>query len=236
MVVGMGGVGSWAAECLARCGVGRLILVDQDEVCLSNTNRQLHATDDTIGRSKVGVMAERISSFAPDTFVESIARFYTASSAGNLLKCKPDHVIDAIDSFSHKIRLLLDCRQRGIPIVVSGGAGGLTDPTAIRVVDLRRVSNDSLLAKMRKNLRQRHGFPRVGKGGFRVPAVFSEQLPVFPDARGGVCAQPIRDSGGVRLNCDHGMGTLAAVTGAFGCALAAEVLKKTAVRSNMVIP
>lgn len=228
MVVGLGGVGSWTAECLARCGVGRLILVDQDEVCLSNTNRQLHATEATIGRSKAGVMAERIRSFAPDTVVEMVERFYTPSTAEGIMKQKPDHVVDAIDSFSHKIRLLLDCRERQIPLVVSGGAGGLTDPTAIRVADLSRAVNDSLLAKMRKHLRQHHGFPRTGKGLFRVSCVFSEQLPVFPNSEGEVCALPERDSGGVRLNCDQGMGTLAAVTGAFGFALAAEVLNRTA--------
>jgi len=233
MVVGLGGVGSWAAESLARSGVGRLSRVDLDEVCVSNVNRQLHALDSTVGRSKVEVMAERIRDLSPETRVEARVEFFTAETAMRLLGLesppgsdgRPDLVIDAIDAVANKVRLIALCRGAGIPLVVCGGAGGRRDPTAIRVSDLAQVTHDRLLGEVRKRLRREHGFSRLSKK-LRIECVHSAEAPVFPDGEGQVCATPQAPADGapLRLNCQSGYGSATHVTGAFGFAAAARVL------------
>lgn len=223
-VVGVGGVGGWAVEALARTGVGRLTLVDMDEVCESNINRQVHALDGNVGRAKVDVLAERIAAINPDCEVTCEQRFYTQTSADTLLS-EPFHaVLDAIDNTSLKAHLLAECRGRGLPVVTMGGAGGRRDPTAVRVADLAHTFGDGLLQGVRKKLRTEHGFPRREKQVFGVPCVFSTEEPVYPSADGGVCAT--RDtSQELRLDCASGYGTATFVVGAFGFTAAAEMVK-----------
>lgn len=245
MVVGLGGVGSWAAESLARSGVGRLSLVDLDEVCISNINRQLHALDSTVGRSKVEVMAERIRDLSPETRVEARVEFFTAETAMRLLGLesppgsdgRPDLVIDAIDAVANKVRLIALCRGAGIPLVVCGGAGGRRDPTAIRVSDLAQVTHDRLLGEVRKRLRREHGFSRLSKK-LRIECVHSAEAPVFPDGEGQVCATPQAPADGapLRLNCQSGYGSATHVTGAFGFAAAARVLALLSVAAGPPTP
>ncbi len=222
-VVGVGGVGSWAVEALARSGVGRLTLVDLDEVCVSNVNRQLPALDGAVGRPKVEVLAERARAINPECAVRPVTEFFTASNAEPLLSERPDAVLDAIDHIANKCLLIARCRERGIPIVTCGGAGGRRDPTAVRVTDLAFTSHDRLLARVREQLRKEHGFAPAGRA-FGVDAVYSTERPVFPRADGSVCAQ--REAGSaLRLDCDTGYGTAAFVTGAFGFAAAGVVVK-----------
>jgi tRNA A37 threonylcarbamoyladenosine dehydratase len=216
-VVGIGGVGSWSAEALARSGIGQITLVDLDDVCVSNVNRQLHALDGAIGRPKVEVMAERIRAIHPACKVTTIAAFFTETTAEEILEPRFDFVIDAIDHAANKSLLIALCRQKEIPIVSGGGAGGRRDPAVIEVADLAQTSHDALLRQVRQKLREDHGFPRDPKTPFGVPCVFSTE-PATAPAEG--CAG--------RVTCDNGYGTASFVTGTFGLVAASCVVSKIA--------
>jgi tRNA A37 threonylcarbamoyladenosine dehydratase len=223
-VIGIGGVGSWAVEALARSGIGEMTLVDLDDICISNVNRQLHALTGEFGKPKVEAMAARAQLINPDCVVHAQQLFFTAGTAEILLAPNYDCVLDAIDQTPMKALLIGRCRERKLPIVTTGGAGGRRDPTAIRVEDLARSTHDGLLAATRKLLRDEHGFPRDPKQNFEVPCVFSPEAPVFPNSNGEVCARPEAGSR-LRLDCRSGYGTATFVTGAFGFAAAAQVVK-----------
>ena len=232
-VIGLGGIGSWSVEALARSGVGALTLVDLDDVCVTNINRQSHALPRTVGRPKVEVLAERLHAIAPDIRVHPVLEFFTAASAESIFVPHFDYVIDAIDSLSNKCRLIALCRDRQIPLITCGAAGGRRDPTAVRITDLARASHDRLLAQVRKQLRAEHGFPR-DPASLGVDCVYSPEPPVFPHADGTVCdskkaarASAAEDS--LRLNCNSGLGSATFVTGAFGFAAAAHVVTKLAI-------
>jgi tRNA A37 threonylcarbamoyladenosine dehydratase len=233
LVAGIGGVGSWAAEALARTGVGRITLVDLDEVCVSNVNRQLHALQSTLGLAKADVMAARLRDIQPGIAVEARIEFVTESTLPRLLGLdtahhgsRPDVVLDAIDSVANKARMVAACHAAAIPIVVCGGAGGRRDPTAVRLQDLGRVTHDRLLASLRGRLRRDHGFPRDGRE-LGVPCVCSAEPPVFPDGQGEVCAarSQAKEGDSLRLNCDSGFGSATFVTGTFGFAAAAHAVR-----------
>ncbi len=225
-VVGIGGVGSWAAEALARSGVGRLTLIDADEVCISNTNRQLHALEGSFGRAKVEVMAARLQAINPELQVNAVCRFLTPSSLGALLGQGEDLVLDACDAFRVKLETIVWCRRRKLPLVVVGSAGGRTDPTQIRVRDLSRTEHDAMLSLIRKKLRQDFNFPRGRKRYFGVPAVYSLENVQYPQADGSVCGQRPGSSDSLKLDCDAGLGAAMHVTTAFACAAVGRVLQK----------
>jgi tRNA A37 threonylcarbamoyladenosine dehydratase len=226
-VVGLGGVGTWAAEALARSGLGALTLVDLDEVCASNINRQLHALTETVGRAKVAVMAERIQAINPDCRVTAEQQFFNEQTAAGLLAPQFDFVLDAIDSVTNKVLLLAGCRQRMLPVVACGGAGGRRDGTQVRTADLAQVSHDRLLAEVRKKLRKEFQFPADGSA-MGVACVFSAESPVFAQPDGSVCASRTVAPDGTRLNCNGGLGSAAFVTGAFGLAAAGIVVRRIA--------
>ena len=226
-VAGVGGVGSWAVEALARSGLGAITLIDLDDVCVTNINRQLPALDDTIGRAKVKVLAERIAQISPACRVRAIAEFFTADSAERLLAPRPDYVIDAVDRRSHKCLIIASCRERGLPVLTIGAAGGRRDPTAVRCADLAGSVKDELLRQVRRKLRVDYGFPRGAHVHFGVPCVYSEEKPVFPWSDGSVCAEAEPGSS-LRLDCATGFGTASFATGAFGLAAAAEVVRRIA--------
>lgn len=226
-VMGVGGVGSWTVEALARSGVGALTLVDLDDVCVTNVNRQLPAVDGQIGRPKVAVLAERVRSINPACRVEAVTEFFTASSADRLLAGGFDYVIDAIDSMSNKALLIAACAERGRRVVAVGGAGGRRDPTQIRSGDLGEASGDELLRLVRKKLRRDHGFAagqQRGRMHFGVRCVWSEERPVFPWADGTCAAEPEPGSN-LKLDCESGFGTAVFVTAAFGLAAAGEAVR-----------
>lgn len=224
-VIGVGGVGVWAAEALARSGIGRLTLVDMDDLCYSNTNRQLHALDGHYGQLKVEAMAERIRAINPECRVDARVEYFTAKTAEALFALNPDCIVDAIDSLKNKALLIAECRQRNLRLITTAGAGGRRDPTLVRVADLTGVFNDPLSAQLRKKLRREYAFPAECAGPFGIPCVFSKERAVFPRADGTVCAD--RESGAdYRLNCDVGFGTAAFVTGAYGLAAASWVVQK----------
>jgi tRNA A37 threonylcarbamoyladenosine dehydratase len=195
VVFGMGGVGSYAVEGLARSGVGRLTLVDFDDVCITNFNRQLHAVRGTVGKPKAVLMAERVEAINPDAWVEPIQAFYEASTSDALLEPRPDFVVDCIDNVTAKLHLLATCHQRGIPVVSSMGAAARLDPTRVRVADLSETHSDPLAKAIRKNLRLRYGIDCNQPVG--ITAVFSEESVNLPeelayDSIGFLCVCPHR--------------------------------------------
>ncbi len=226
-VIGIGGVGTWAAEALARSGIGAITLVDLDEVCVTNINRQLHALTETVGRSKVEAMADRIRAINPDCRVTLEQKFFNAQTAEELLAPKFDFVLDAIDDMTNKLLLLVRCRERKIPVIACGGAGGRRELTSVRVGDLSKASHDKLLAEVRRRLRTEHGYP-AGQSEMAVPCVYSVERTVYPQADGSVCEMRSAAEDGTRLNCNGGLGSATFVTGAFGFAAAGFVVRKIA--------
>jgi tRNA A37 threonylcarbamoyladenosine dehydratase len=223
-VVGIGGVGSWTVEALARSGVGVLTLIDLDEICISNTNRQLHAVRGVSGQAKVDVMARRVLEINPDCTAHAVQAFFTASTADTLLATRFDCLVDAIDQVTQKSLLIAQCHERHLPIVTTGGAGGRRDPTRIRTTDLAHSTHDALLQEVRRLLRREYGFPRP-PSSFGVDAVFSTERQVFPTADGEVYTQ--RQTGqDLRLDCNSGYGTASFLTGAFGFAAAALAVNR----------
>lgn len=220
-VVGLGGVGSWTAEALARCGVGALTLIDLDVVSESNVNRQLHALSTTLGQSKIEAMAQRIAGINPACKVTLVDDFVTPENVAQLLPGPYDAMLDCADQANAKIAMILHARQLRVPIVVCGGAGGKTDPLALRGGDLSTALNDALLAKLRNVLRRQHGFARAsdqaGKPRKRVPkmnvfALWFDQPALLPAAWTTADAPQ-------GLSC-AGYGSVVTVTAAMGMAAA----------------
>ena len=224
-VVGVGGVGSWTVEALARGGVGAITLIDLDEVCVSNVNRQLHALDGQIGRAKVEVLADRIRLINPGCRAEAVQEFFVASNAERLLAPERGYtvVVDAIDSVAHKARLLAACVARGLPVVTTGGAGGKRDGTRLRVGDLGESGGDDLLRQVRKTLRKEHAFPSGEGHRYGIRVVWSTEPAVYPWAD-GTCAASPEPGMSARLDCSAGLGAAAWVTATFGFAAAQEAV------------
>lgn len=232
MVIGLGGVGSYAAEMLARSGVGRLTLVDFDEVCVTNVNRQLHALTGTVGRRKVDLLVERCAMINPKAEVVGVPSFYDAASSDELLAAAPDYVVDAIDSVTSKVHLIAACLDRGARVVSSVGSGGRLDPTQIRVADLARVEGDPLARQLRKLLRKGAGDDRWAEA-FGVPTVHSLEVPrepvelAYDEGRGFRCVCPQGRAPDRPFDCERRnriYGTAGFVTGAFGFACAGRVV------------
>jgi len=178
MVIGVGGVGSWAAEALARSGVGKITLVDDDTVCPTNFNRQLQAVEDAIGQTKATVLAQRLLTINPELEVIAETKRYNRESYNEILACDPDCVIDAIDSIPEKCHLLATCLERGIKVISSTGAGGRINPAMVTSSDLAHTYMDPLASVLRKELRRKYNFPDNGK--FGITAVFSTEPPAPP--------------------------------------------------------
>jgi len=230
-VIGIGGVGSWAAESLARTGIGAITLIDLDDICTTNINRQIHALSQTIGESKVEVMAERIKQINPECRVNVIEDFVTFENLRELLNNDFDYVIDAIDSVKIKTAIIAHCKRNKLPIITIGGAGGQTDPSKIQLCDLSQTYQDPLLAKVKNQLRREFNFPRAdvkksSKRKFSVDAVFSTEQLVYPDTEGNVCHAKQTQDGAVRLDCSTGFGAVTHVTASFAFFATAHSIKK----------
>ena len=226
-VVGVGGVGSWAVEALARSGIGHLTLIDADDICVSNSNRQLPAHAGQYGRAKVEAMAERCRAINPLVEVDPVPEFLTAGNVAAMLDRGHDLVIDACDSFRSKVELIAWCRRRKLPLIVCGSAGGRTDVTQVRVRDLSRTEHDAMLALIRKKLRTEFNFPKNTGRYFGVPAVYSLENVRYPQADGSVCGvRPSNAEDAARkLDCESGLGAATHVTGAFAFALVGKALE-----------
>lgn len=228
-VIGVGGVGSWAVEGLARSGIGALTLVDLDDVCITNVNRQLPALDGQIGRPKVAVMVDRVRLINPECRVEAVQEFFTPATAARLLSPPFDYVVDAVDRMSIKALLIAGCRERGRPVLTVGAAGGRRDPMQVRTGDIGEAS-DELLRQVRKKLRRVHGFTSGAQRGIcrmGVRAVWSNEPPVFPWAD-GTCAAGPEPGSNLKLDCESGFGTAVFVTGVLGLAAAGQVMRELA--------
>ncbi len=227
-VVGLGGVGSWAVEALARTGVGNMTLIDFDVVRLSNINRQLHTLTKDVERKKYEVMVERVTEINPDCTCHPVDDFLTLRTIGDYLSISRDYdyVIDAIDSIKFKSAMIAHCKRNKIPLVTTGGAGGLNDPAMIKVADLSRTYNDPLAAKVRGKLRKDYGFSKNPKRSFGVECVFSSQQPLYPKADGTVSH---RKPGihGVSLDCRFGYGSASFVTATFGFVTVSRALNRS---------
>ncbi len=214
MVIGIGGVGSWAVEALARTGLGELTLVDMDVIAASNINRQLPAMTTTLGYEKIEVMAERCRAINPRIKINLIDDYLTADNIQDVLANTPDLILDCIDDVKAKFALMLHCRFNKIPLIVSGGAGGKLDPLKIRVADLSKTEQDPMLAKLRTQLRSK-GICKKPKEKFGITCVYSIDNP-FSSAE--VCP-----SAGLRCG---GYGSAVVVTSSFAMVAVSEVLKK----------
>nr|WP_314628925.1 tRNA cyclic N6-threonylcarbamoyladenosine(37) synthase TcdA [uncultured Noviherbaspirillum sp.] len=224
-VIGVGGVGSWVAEALARSAIGHITMIDLDNVAESNINRQIHALTETVGQAKVTALAERIAQINPFCRVTQVEDFITPDNLDDMVGLRAyDYVIDAIDDVRAKTALIAYCRANTIPLITIGGAGGQVDPTKIEVRDLCRTEQEPLLAKVRKRLRSEHGFPRGTKNKFGVDAVFSTEPLRQPD-NGDAC--DVDGQGVTGLNC-AGFGSAMVVTASFGLVAAAQVLRRLA--------
>ncbi|MGI5309710.1 tRNA cyclic N6-threonylcarbamoyladenosine(37) synthase TcdA [Rheinheimera sp. WS51] len=226
VVIGIGGVGSWAAEALARSGIGEITLIDLDDVCVSNINRQLHALSQTVGQDKVAVMAERILAINPDCKVNQVTDFIAPDNMQALLPNGISYVVDAIDSVKAKVALIAYCKRNKIPLITTGGAGGQVDPTQIQLTDLSQAFNDPLLAKVRNALRRDHNFTRNTKRRFGVDCVFSTEQLKYPQPDGSVCQQKPDMTTSMRLDCSGGFGATTVVTASFGLAAVSKLLLK----------
>lgn len=225
-VVGIGGVGSWAAEALARTGIGAITLIDMDDVCVTNTNRQIHALKETVGQAKTDVMAERILAINPECKVTCVDDFITPDNTAELMSAGFTYVIDAIDSVRPKAALLAWCRRNKIPLVTTGGAGGQIDPTQIQVADLAKTIQDPLAAKLRERLKSDFKIVKNSKGKLGIDCVFSTEALMYPQADGSVCASRSTAEGPKKMDCASGFGAATMVTATFGFIAVSHVLKK----------
>jgi len=230
-VIGIGGVGSWTAEALARSGIGKITIIDHDDIADSNINRQIHSLTETIDQSKVETMSERIKQINPQCECNIVDDFITDANLEKHLTKDYDHVIDAIDSIKFKTAIIYYCKRNKIPIITTGGAGGLIDPTAISIVDLTKTWNDPLAAKVRSQLRYQYGYTKNPKRTFGVPCVFSTEQQRYPKPDGSVChAKPGVKN--VTLDCNLGFGSSSCVTATFGFVAAAHAIQKTIERKK----
>lgn len=232
-VIGIGGVGSWAAEALARSGVGSITLIDLDDICVTNTNRQIHALKHTVGQLKVEAVAQRLLEINPDCHVNAVVDFLTASNMRELLgpseeQAGYDYVVDCIDSVKNKAALIAHCKRNKIRIVTTGAAGGQSDPTQIQIGDLNKTFNDPLARKVRSLLRREYGFSRNASRNYSVPCVFSTEQLSYPQSDGSVCQTKSFAGDSTRLDCASGFGAATMVTGTFGFVAASRVVKRIA--------
>lgn len=226
-VIGVGGVGSWACESLARSGVGEITMIDMDIVSESNINRQLPAMTSTVGRDKTAVLAERIHEINPDCKVHIIDDFVTIENFAELLTDNLDFVIDCIDNSRVKAAMINHCKRQKIKIITLGGAGGKIDPSRIKVCDLTQTKQDPLLSTTRRILRQKHNFTKTPKKRFSVPCVYSDEVQVYGTEEGTVSFD--KPTGvGASLSCAGGLGSCTTVTATFALFAVSEVLKKLA--------
>lgn len=230
-VIGVGGVGSWSAEALARSGVGKITLIDLDDVCTTNINRQILALDNTVGQAKVDVLTDRIKMINPACEVSAIEDFITPDNVRELITSDMHSVIEATDSVKAKAAVIAHCKRNKIHIVTLGGAGGQIDPTCIKKGDLAKTIQDPLAAKVRSDLRRFYGFSKNPKRRFGVECVYSTEQLRYPQPDGSVCFNKSALEDGTRLDCAGGFGAVVTVTATFGMYAAASVINRLTSRT-----
>ena len=225
-VIGIGGVGTWVAEGFARTGYGKITLIDMDDVCVTNTNRQAHALTETIGQSKTEVMADRLKAINPECIVNTIEDFVTRETVREHITDDFDYVVDAIDGVSSKAAIVAHCKRNKIKVICIGGAGGQIDPTMVTTGDLNKTHNDPLIRKLRATLRRHYGFSRTASRVYGVSCVYSTEQLRYPQADGTICQQKFFADENANLDCSGGLGAAVMVTATFGFVAVAKVTEK----------
>lgn len=223
-VIGIGGVGSWTAESLARSGVGQITLVDLDDICVSNINRQIHALPSSVGQFKVDEMKKRILQINPNCQVNILQEYFSAKNAQKIMDLKCDVYVDCFDAFEEKVELIKICLKEKRKLVCAGSVGGRVDPSQIRLKDLSQTSNDHLLFRVRKILRTQHNIPTDQFMGIKT--VYSTEQVRYQIAEGkiGKLSDNPRKVTPQNLNCFHGLGSSSFVTASFGFFAASAVI------------
>lgn len=224
-VIGIGGVGSWVVEALARSGIGKITMIDMDDICVTNINRQLPALSGNIGKLKTEVMAERVKLINPECDVRIIDDFLSVENLAEYLVSDYDYVIDAIDNVRVKAALINFCKRRKIKVITIGGAGGQTDPSQIQIADISKTVQDPLMAKVRSALRKDYGFSQDPKRKFGVDSVFSTQQLIFPKIEGSC-------ESSATMNCANGFGAATMITATFGFFAVSRVIDKLLKSAN----
>lgn len=229
-VIGIGGVGSWTVEALARSAVGRITMVDLDDICVTNMNRQLHALDGNVGKQKTEAMAQRIYAINPECQVECVQAFYSERNADDLIGDGFDVVVDAIDRVKEKAHLIARCKELGVPVICCGSAGGMRDPSKLQIADMAKVTNDALIGRVRTRLRTHYGFPKANNllaPKFGVETIFSTEQAVYMQCDGSVSLEKPKETDGkdMRLNCASGFGSITHMTASIGLFAAERALQ-----------
>lgn len=215
IVIGIGGVGSWACESLIRSGVGKLTMVDMDDICVSNINRQVHSLVSTVGKEKVFQMKERLFHINPKAEINAIFDFFTPSTMENILGIKADFILDAMDSVPNKCLLVDECKKRDLNVLTTGAAGQRVDPTQIHICDLNRTINDKLCKRMKRILKREYGYFRLHKSPYKIPCVSSKEI---------VTNEILQDEFSPIRNCQTSLGSASFVTGTMGFVATAYIL------------
>lgn len=218
-VIGIGGVGSWAVEALARTGIGKITMIDMDDICVTNINRQIHAMTGTVAQLKTEAMKERVEKINPECVIEIIDDFITTENIPEYLNRGYDYVLDAIDSVRTKAALIAYCKRNKIKLITTGGAGGQTDPSQIQIADLSKTIQDPLAARVRSLLRKEYNFSQNPKRKFGIDCVFSTQPLIFPKMGEGCEVS-------ATMNCANGFGAVTMVTATFGFFAVSRVIDK----------
>jgi tRNA A37 threonylcarbamoyladenosine dehydratase len=216
LIIGIGGVGSWAAEALTRSGVGAISMMDMDDICITNSNRQIHTQQHTIGQLKTQVMADRLRAINPDINVHCLEDFLDKNNIVQYINHQYSIVIDAIDNAIEKTELIAFCARNKIPVISVGSSGGKKDPSKITFGDLQQTTGDPLFAKIRNNLRRHHGFSRDTKKKFGIEVIYSMEPMTYPDDQGETCNTKFHMEGHEKLDCTSGYGAATMVTASFG--------------------
>ena len=217
LVIGIGGVGSWACESLARSGVGSITMVDMDDICVSNINRQIHANINSVGKEKVFEMKTRLESINPNAQIEARFEFFTPQTMEKIFELNPSFIIDAMDSVPNKCLLVDQCKKRDIPVITTGAAGQRVDPTLIHICDLNRTVNDKLCKRMKRILKKDYGYFRLHKSPYHIPCVSSKEI---------VGNEVLVESENDVVNCRTTLGSVSYVTGTMGFVAASYVIKE----------
>ena len=226
LVVGIGGVGSWTCEALVRSGIGAITLMDLDDICITNTNRQVHTQQDTIGQPKTETLKQRLELINPECAVTVIDDFLDQENITRYIKNDYSVVVDAIDLFFMKAALIHHCKRHKIPVIVTGSCGGKKDPSKLTYSDLSKTLNDPLLAKVRNTLRRQHGFSKNNKSRFRIEAIYSTEQMTYPDDQGETCQNKQHINGSTGLDCSTGFGASSMVTASAGFLAASRAIEK----------
>ena len=226
VVIGLGGVGTWAAEAIVRSGIGQITLIEMDEICVTNTNRQIHALKSTVGQSKAQVLKERLIDINPEITINVVEDFLEKDNIQHYIGKQHDVVIDAMDSTHVKTALASYCSAIKTRLIIIGSSGGKLDPQMVTVSDLGRTISDPMLAKMRTQLYRHYGFANTPNRKFKIDAVYSTEQMVYPKPDGSVCMDKQYLEQGVRLDCAGGFGSSVMVTGTFGFVAANKAIER----------